>query len=145
MKIENKGPIVNLFRFKRGDQGTRGVLFSGLFNCNTLELPWRENEKNISCIPAGEYQVKIRISPKYGQVYHVQEVPNRTFILVHSGNWAGDTSKGFKTHVNGCILLGAKRGLLVNQWAVLNSRITVKRFMARMALQPFTLKIHEAF
>ncbi len=138
-------PIANLCRLKRSDQGTRGMLFFDEYNCQTLELPWRDNESNISCIPAGEYKVEIRISPKYGQVYWVTKVPNRTFILIHSGNWAGDRSKGYKTHVNGCILLGQRRGLLIGQWAVLNSRITIKRFMARMALQPFTLKIHESF
>jgi len=137
--------IVNLCRMKRGDQGTRGILFADSFSCHTLELPWRENQRNISCIPAGEYKVRLRISPKYGQVYHVKEVPNRSYILIHSGNVAGDTTLGYRTNVNGCILLGAVRGLLWNQWAVLNSRITIRRFMTHMELEPFILKIHEAF
>ena len=137
--------IANLCRMKRSNQGTRGILFFEDFHCETLELPWRENQRNISCIPAGDYKVKIRISPRYGQVYWVTEVPNRSFILFHSGNWAGDVKKGYKTHVNGCILLGQRRGLLVGQWAVLNSRITVKRFMLKIAYEPFILKIHESF
>ena len=137
--------IVNLCRLKRSDQGTRGMLFYGDFNCQTLELPWRENKRSISCIPAGEYPVEIRMSPKYGQIYWVKDVKDRTFILIHSGNWAGDTSKGYKTHVNGCILLGQRRGLLSGQWAVLNSRITVKRFMNEMRHEPFTLRVLEAF
>jgi hypothetical protein len=115
------------------------------FSCYTLELPWRENQRNISCIPKGEYNVKIRISPKYGKVYHVKEVPNRTFILIHSGNWAGDVSKGYRSHVNGCLLLGKSRGKLAGQLAVLNSRLTVKRFMRYMNYQPFTLKINDGF
>jgi len=121
------------------------MLFYEGFNCQTLELPWRDNRRSISCIPAGEYLVKIRMSPKYGEIYHVKDVPGRTFILIHSGNWAGDTTKGYKTHVNGCILLGQKRGLLAGQWAVLNSRITVKRFMQEMGNEPFTLRVLEAF
>jgi hypothetical protein len=138
-------PTVNLFRYMRGDQGTRGRLFAGSFDCHTLELPWRDNRRNISCIPAGEYKVKIRISPKYGTIYHVKEVPNRSYILIHSGNWAGDTSKGYRTHVNGCILLGKSRGVLLNQMAVLASRITVNAFMRHMDNDDFILKIHEAF
>jgi len=137
--------IVNLCRLKRSDQGTRGILFADSFSCQTLELPWRENQRSISCIPSGEYQVKIRISPKYGQVYHIKEVPNRSYILLHSGNWAGDKHKGYRTNVAGCILLGARRGLLLGQWAVLNSRITVRRFMTHMGMENFILKIHEAF
>lgn len=137
--------IVNLCRMKRSNQGTRGILFFEDFNCQTLELPWRENQRNVSCIPAGDYKVKVRISPRYGQVYWITEVKNRSFILIHSGNWAGDVKKGYKTHVNGCILLGQKRGLLQGQWAVLNSRITVKRFIRKTAYEPFTLKILESF
>ncbi len=137
--------IVHLCRLKRSDQGTRGMLFYGDFNCQTLELPWRENFRSVSCIPAGEYDVKIRISPKYGEIYWVTEVPGRSFILIHSGNWAGDTSKGYKTHVNGCILLGKQRGILAGQWAVLNSRITVRRFMQEMNNNPFKLRVLEEF
>ena len=136
---------VKLFRMKRSDQGTFGMLIAPGFQCYTGELPWRENERNISCIPPGEYEVRIRISPKYGQVYHIKDVPNRSFILIHSGNWCGDTSKGYRTHVNGCILLGQKRGLLLGQLAVLNSRITLRRFMDSVALEPFKLNIFENF
>jgi hypothetical protein len=139
------GLNVDLFRMKRGDQGTLGMIFHEGFRCYTLELPWRDNKRSISCIPAGSYSVKVRLSPKYGQAYWVSDVPDRSFILIHSGNWAGDTSKNFKTHVNGCILLGKQRGLLAGQLAVLNSRITVKRFQNKLQLQPFTLNIHEEF
>lgn len=135
---------VQLLRIRRNDQGTIGILSTPYgFSCYTLELPWRYNQKNISCIPAGEYITKIRFSPKYGKVYHVQDVPNRTFILIHSGNWAGDVDKGYRTHVNGCIILGAQRGLLDGQIAVLNSRITVRRFMSHMNDNDFTLNIIE--
>ena len=137
--------IATLCRLKRSDQGTRGMLFVDGFHCHTLELPWRKNKRGLSCIPAGEYIVKIRISPKYGKIYWVTEVTNRSFILIHSGNWAGDVKKGYKTHVNGCILLGQRRGLLLGQWAVLNSRITINRFMNEMENEPFTLKILEEF
>lgn len=138
-------PIVQLFRLQRSDQGTQGLLVAGDFECKTLELPWRENQKQISCIPAGEYDVEIRLSNKYGRVYWVRHVPNRTYILIHSGNYAGDKSKGFKSHVMGCILLGKKSGFLGGQVAVLNSRITVREFVEHMDYDPFRLRIQEAF
>jgi hypothetical protein len=138
-------PIVHLFRYIRSDQGTRGRLFAGSFVCHTLELPWRDNQRNISCIPAGEYEVSIRLSPKYGEIYHIKNVPNRSYISIHSGNWAGDKQKGFKSHVSGCILFGTKRGTLLNQIAVLNSRIAIRKFMRYMKKEKFILKIYEAF
>ena len=136
---------VYLFRIRRSDQGTEGILVTENFNCKTLELPWRNNQKGISCIPAGTYKVEIRISNKYGRIYWVRKVPNRTYILIHSGNYAGDKNKGFKTHVMGCILLGKKSGYLGGQVAVLNSRIAVRAFMEHMDYEPFELRIQEAF
>jgi hypothetical protein len=136
---------VFLWRMTRHDQGTEGLLFTAGFNCRTLELPWRDNQRSISCIPPGSYKVEIRLSPKYGRIYWVRNVPNRSYILIHSGNFAGDTKKGFKTHVNGCILLGRKMGYLGDQRAVLNSRITVRAFMEHMGENPFTLHVMEAF
>jgi hypothetical protein len=138
-------PIVKLLRLKRSDQGTLGMVLFEDFKCYSLELPWRNNRQNISCIPSGIYQVEIRISPKYGKVYWVKNVPDRSWILIHSGNWAGDRNKGYRTHVNGCILFGANRGLLDGQLAVLNSRITIRRFMDVLNNEPFTLEIHEEF
>jgi len=134
-----------IFRLKRSDQGTEGLLVTGNFNCRTLELPWRDNQRQISCIPPGVYDVDIRLSNKYGRVYWVRKVPNRTYILIHSGNYAGDKSKGFKTHVMGCILLGKESGTLSGQVAVLNSRITVRNFMRHMGYESFRLRIQEAF
>lgn len=136
---------VNLFRLQRSDQGTEGMLTVDDFNCKTLELPWRNNQPQISCIPAGEYNVEIRLSNKYGRIYWVRKVPDRTYILIHSGNFAGDISKGFKSHVMGCILLGKKRGFLGGQVAVLNSRIVVREFMETMDYQPFMLRIRGSF
>ncbi len=136
---------VQLWRMKRHDQGTEGLLVTAGFNCCTLELPWRENTRSISSIPAGEYDVVLRQSAKYGNIYWVTKVPNRTWILIHAGNWAGDVAKGFKTHVAGCILLGKKHGFLSGQRAILNSRVAVRQFMNHMEYEKFKLRVMEAF
>lgn len=133
--------VVFLIRTGSSDQGTNGMMFTNGFFCYTLECPWRDNQRSISCIPQGEYTVIQRASPKYGKIYWVTEVPNRSYILIHSGNYAGDVSKGYKTHVNGCILLGQKMGTLSGQKAVLNSRVTVNKFMNETGMQPLKLKI----
>lgn len=130
-----------LFRTSTSNQGTEGILATDGFFCKTLELPWRDNKRSISCIPAGEYIVKIRKSPKYGSIYWITNVEGRTWILIHSGNFAGDISKGFKTHVNGCILLGKKHGFLGKQRAILSSRITIRKFMNFMKNETFKLTI----
>jgi len=132
---------VNLVRLRKSDHGTEGLLFFRQFSCFSMELPWRDNRKNISCIPAGIYTVQLRVSPRYGRVYWVIEVPDRSYILIHSGNWGGDVSKGLKTHTNGCILLGKYRGYLQGQRAVLCSRPTITRFLNLMQSKHFRLNV----
>lgn len=136
---------VNLFRLETGNQGTFGKLIYEDFSCHTLELPWRDNQRNISCIPSGDYKCVIKISPKFGKVYLLTGVPQRNNVLIHSGNYAGDVSLGYKTNVQGCILLGTVRGALQSQLAVLNSRIAVRRFMDRMNNNEFLLKVQENY
>lgn len=67
---------------------------------STLELPDLENQKKISCIPAGLYKVRKYSSEKFKDVFEVENVPNRTAILIHKGNYSKDT--------HGCILVGLR-------------------------------------
>lgn len=134
---------VFLNRFEKTEQGTFGVWACPelSFICYALELPWKNNKNKVSCIPADTYIVEIMKSHHYGYIYHITSVQGRSWILTHWGNWAGNTKLGYKTNSQGCILLGAKRGILCRQRAILNSRITVKKFMRVMKGNKFTLII----
>ncbi len=68
------------------------------FSCCTLELPDKGNQKNISCIPRGTYLIEPRFSETYDNHFHVKNVPNRSWILIHFGNYRHNTE--------GCILVG---------------------------------------
>lgn len=56
-----------------------------------LEKPWLDNQRNISCIPEGRYVVKLHVSPKFGECLKVFDVPGRSDILIHGGNYVTDT------------------------------------------------------
>ncbi len=78
-------------------EGTNGNLqIDGKPICKTIELPWKENERRVSCIPEGEYLLKKRHSQKYGWHLHLQDVPGRDLILIHPANDA-------RTELMGCI------------------------------------------
>lgn len=70
-----------------------------IFTCHTLELPWKNNQKQVSCIPPAMYCVKKRHSAKYGNHFHILNVPNREYILIHQGN--------YYTQILGCVLVGS--------------------------------------
>lgn len=95
---------------------TRGVIVSGRVPlAHTLELPSRNNARNISCIPAGKYRLTKASSPKFARCFYVHDVPNRSGILIHVGNSLLDT--------DGCILVG----LDVNGDHIVNSRLAMDR------------------
>ena len=85
------------------EKSTIGELFiNGERFCDTLENPWLDNQRNVSCIPEGEYPVRLRLARESAtrEYLHllVQDVPNRDYILFHRGNFPKDT--------RGCILVG---------------------------------------
>lgn len=135
---------VTLTRLRSSDQGTFGVLSTPGFSCHVAELPWKENRANVSRIPAGAYRCLPRQSAKYGRHYHLTDVRGRSLILIHSGNYAGDTGQGWLTHTWGCLLLGKHAGTLGGQEAVLCSKSATRHFLEIMAGRPFTLEIKEA-
>ena len=77
--------------------GTNGKLeCEGKLICLTIELPWKNNETKVSCIPEGKYFIKKRYSKKFQWHLEVLDVQNRSLILFHSANNA-------LQELNGCI------------------------------------------
>ncbi|MVO09887.1 hypothetical protein GOQ30_12015 [Flavobacterium sp. TP390] len=78
-------------------EGTNGkIQCEGKVICNTIELPWKKNEKRVSCIPEGKYFIRKRYSQKFKWHLEVVDVKNRSFILFHPANNA-------LKELNGCI------------------------------------------
>jgi hypothetical protein len=76
--------------------------------------------------------------------YRVKNVKGRTAIQFDIGNWAGDATKGLKSDVEGCILVGWEVGTLKGQPAVLNSRKAFGVLMSFIGNNSFKLTIKEA-
>lgn len=106
-----------LHRYNYTDSYTQGVLMcEGVWICDTLELPWKDNHQRISCIPVGMYDVQKRLSEKFGEVVRVLNVTGREGILIHAGNKVSD--------VQGCILPGIKSNDIV-----ISSRIHLRKIL----------------
>ena len=76
-------------------EGTNGKLeCEGKLICYTIELPWKRNERGISCIPEGNYFIRKRNSAKYKWHLELVDVPNRTYILIHPANNAQKELRG---------------------------------------------------
>ena len=100
---EVKGVNLLIIRETFTDVSTIGNLYlDGEWLCDTLELPYLDNQRSISCIPEGQYKVRLRLPRESAtrDYIHllVKDVPNRDYILFHIGNSAKDT--------RGCVLVG---------------------------------------
>lgn len=54
--------------------------------CSTIELPWRNNQRRVSCIPEGRYLLRKRYSKRFKWHIHITDVPDRDFIIIHPAN-----------------------------------------------------------
>lgn len=131
---------MNVTITRNSDNGTEtlGTLVAtangATFTCNTLELPWKDNQHDISCIPKGIYQASIQpfhISSEY----ELSLTAPRTGIFIHAGNYYKDSL--------GCILLGVKPSDINSdgQVDVTASALTLQAFKSFMHNQNFTLTI----
>jgi hypothetical protein len=128
----------------RQSLGTLSVMKSDrqLFVCKTLELPWNNNQSNVSCIPAGSYPCKYtrsnRMSAEKGRdvfTYEVLNVPERAGIRIHAANYF--------SQLLGCIALGDANNDINrdSEPDVVHSVATVAAFEHLMNQEDFTLVI----
>lgn len=131
-----KNTTSNHLILRRGytPRGTFGELITPSRSFVTLELPWRGNQRSVSCIPEGVYPMALRRSGvverttggKYRHGWEVQGVPGRDYIMLHPANVIDD--------LEGCIAPGLSTGVLPDrernpQWAILNSFAAFKMLM----------------
>lgn len=88
--------------------------------CYTIELPWKNNQHRVSCIPEGRYELKKRYTVARGQHLILVNVPDRQLILIHAANDA-------KKELQGCI---APVSILVAEGKGSQSRIALAKLNA---------------
>lgn len=131
--------VVELVRLEESEQGTIGILkVNKIVFCFTLEPPDKENTKNISSIPTGQYTCEPYFSSNHGRTFKILDVHARTDVLFHPGNTLEDTE--------GCPCLGSHQGKLKGDRAVLNSGATFKRFVKAIGVgNKFHLTVSECY
>ena len=124
-----------ILKIKRNyfDDCTIGTIEVGKFRAFTLELPWLNNQRNISCIPAGLYECTKHFSSKNGECIAVHDVLMRDYIQIHFGNRLEDTQ--------GCVLVGDSQLFQENgEPMVTNSRKTMAKLL-KLLPETFLMEI----
>lgn len=122
----DKRPDIIIKRVVLNRSGTWGVMIHDYQPfALTLEDPWNDNKKDVSCIPSGRYNcIKIYRKNKRYYTYLLLDVPGRTEIMFHPGNTKDDTW--------GCILIGEEFGKIKDKPALIASKRGFNEFMQKM-------------
>jgi len=134
---------LTVVRTQFGTDATNGLLFiDGIFECYTLEDQYQAVKvMHETCIPEGTYDIKLRktggFHAKYSERYknahygmlHIQDVPNFTYILIHTGNT--------DEHTSGCLIVGeTQQDLEVSKDGFIgSSTVAYKKMYAKVAGQ----------
>jgi len=134
---------LTVVRHQFGTDATNGMLFiNGIFECYTLEDQYQAVKvMHETCIPEGTYDIKFRktggFHAKYSERYknahygmlHIQDVPNFTYILIHTGNT--------DEHTSGCLIVGeTQQDLEVSKDGFVgSSTVAYKKMYAKVASQ----------
>ena len=92
-----------------------------------IERGDRNNERNVSNVPTGTYPLVWENSPKFGMVWELKDVPNRSECKIHVANMWDE--------INGCIAPGTYLGELNadGYYDTLASGDALKRFHLALA------------
>src|SRR6056300_369609 len=134
---------LQVVRTQFGKDATNGLLFiDGLFACYTLEDQYQAVKvMHETCIPEGTYKIKFRktggFHAKYTERYknahhgmlHIQDVPNFTYILIHTGN--------SDEHTSGCLIVGeTQQDLDISKDGFIgSSTVAYKKMYSKVASQ----------
>tara|TARA_R100001460_G_scaffold20379_3_gene42241 strand:+ start:275 stop:865 length:591 start_codon:yes stop_codon:yes gene_type:complete len=134
---------LTVVRTQFGTDATNGLLFiDGIFECYTLEDQYQAVKvMHETCIPEGTYDIQFRktggFHAKYTERYknahygmlHIQDVPNFTYILIHTGNT--------DEHTSGCLIVGeTQQDLEVSKDGFIgSSTVAYKKMYSKVAGQ----------
>ena len=134
---------LTVVRTQFGTDATNGMLFiNNIFECYTVEDQYQAVKvMHETCIPEGTYDINFRktggFHAKYSERYknahygmlHIQDVPNFTYILIHTGNT--------DEHTSGCLIVGeTQQDLEVSKDGFIgSSAVAYKKMYAKVAGQ----------
>jgi len=122
-----------IHRDEQDEKQTLGVCYvkdengNIIFKSECIERGWLNNQNRISCIPEGEYPVRLEYSNRFRKyLYEIFNVPNRSECKFHAANYA--------RQLNGCIALGNNRADIDKDGYkdVTSSRNTIAKFHKAM-------------
>lgn len=133
----NDDSSLDLWRYLYDEEfGTFGFFHLEGMKLWTVERPWLNNRRRVSCIPDGSYPCAPRRFHRGGyEAIEIQEVPDRSYIMFHIANSCDELA--------GCVAPGMGRGVHKGKWAVTNSTGAFRLLMKHYGGRRFTLHVRD--
>ena len=125
--------MAKIIRFAYHSAGTLGRLYSDRddmigvddFICYILERPWIHNQRNVSCIPDGQYEVAPDEEGRYVDHPEIQDVPGRSEIIIHVANQVHE--------IEGCLAPGTSYNMTpAGEPSVISSRVAYEKVLEKL-------------
>ena len=114
--------VIELKRVAMNDESAQGVLIYDRYAfALSLELPWKDNKHNISCVLPRAYLCQREVNPHLGEAFRLINVSGRDSIFIHKAN--------FVTDLKGCIGIGEEFDFIKGKRAILDSGHAYSEFM----------------
>jgi hypothetical protein len=98
LKVQDSKRLIVVETTHHYHNATTINLYVGDKTFEGLELPYKDNQRNISSIPRGTYAwQKIKRQSNGKDAIWLRDVPNRSEILIHEGR--------YPQHSKGCLLI----------------------------------------
>lgn len=98
LKVQDSKRLIVVETTHHYENATTINLYVGDKTFEGLELPYKDNQRNISSIPRGTYAwQKIKRQSNGKSAIWLRDVPNRSEILIHEGK--------YPHHSQGCLLI----------------------------------------
>jgi hypothetical protein len=98
LKVQDSKRLIVVETTHNYENATSINLYVGNKTFTGIELPWKNNQRNISQIPRGTYAwQKIQRQSNGKNAIWLRDVPDRSEILIHQGR--------YPQHSQGCLLI----------------------------------------
>lgn len=132
----NKLPraVLSTYEYLDGVVGDLYLDDSGVF-CHSMELPWKNNEPDISCLPLGDYVCIVTHSPAFNKELYliIEPFEHRAGFRIHAANRLRE--------LRGCVAFGENFTEVDNSVFLQTSAKWVKAVMEHFKNEPFLLQI----
>ena len=140
--VRKKSMHLKLITFDNGQCAIGNLYHGDELICHTMEKPYLHNKNDVSCVPAGLYDLNYRVSHTQGETFYLSNPKlNVTLDTEGTRTYIQFDVANIQSELLGCIALGLGFGIYKNEWSVTDSGKAKAKLMPMLGKGKHTLEI----